>query len=557
MEPRAGSVLWRAVRRPGVVAAAVLRMGHQAAEAAVPVAIGLAIDRAVATSDGAALGRWIALLVLLFAVLSAAGCTAVYLSDRAVADADHDLRLAIAGRTLDHRGGADTVGRPGELVSLATVDTERVAQAADVAVVAAGAVVGTVGGAVVLLATSVRLGLVVLVGLPVVLGVIRLLIGPLEDRSEDEVEAVAETAAAATDLMVGLRVLKGLGGERAALARYRRASQDARGHALAAGRLRGGYEGITAGLSGLFLVLVAWVGGRLATAGDITVGELIAAVGLTEFLAGPLNSAASATADLAEARASARRVAELLAAPARVEDGPARLPAPLRGDLAVRALSSGSLRGLTFEVAAGELVGIVAPEPADATSLLSCLSVTAPPESGEVSLDGVALHRLPLDDARAAVLVAHHDAVLFEGTVHDNVTVASAGDPTAALAASCADESIRAVPGGAAGEVGERGRALSGGQRQRIALARALATNAPVLVVHDPTTAVDSVTEHRIAAGLRQVRAGRTTVMVTTSPALLAAADRVVFVRDGAVAAVARHSDLAAGDAAYRDAVLA
>ncbi|MCQ0005705.1 ATP-binding cassette domain-containing protein [Actinomadura madurae] len=104
--------------------------------------------------------------------------------------------------------------------------------------------------------------------------------------------------------------------------------------------------------------------------------------------------------------------------------------------------------------------------------------------------------------------------------------------------------------------VGERGRSLSGGQRQRVALARALATDAPVLVLHDPTTAVDAVTEARIAEGLRALRRGRTTVVVTTSPALLAVTDRVVLVSGGRTGDAATHSELAARHDGYRATVL-
>ncbi len=92
-------------------------------------------------------------------------------------------------------------------------------------------------------------------------------------------------------------------------------------------------------------------------------------------------------------------------------------------------------------------------------------------------------------------------------------------------------------------DLGEEGRSLSGGQRQRVALARALATDAPILVLHEPTTAVDAATEHRIAVGLRSFRAGRSTVVVTASATLLAAADRVVLVHDGEVVATGTHDD--------------
>jgi len=127
----------------------------------------------------------------------------------------------------------------------------------------------------------------------------------------------------------------------------------------------------------------------------------------------------------------------------------------------------------------------------------------------------------------------------------------------AALVASAADEVIASLPGGVDTDLTERGQSLSGGQRQRLALARALAAEPPVLVLHEPTTAVDAVTEARIAAGLRSHRAGRTTVVVTTSPALLAAADVVVLLEGGRVVDTGTHADLVARNPRYAEVVLA
>jgi putative ABC transport system ATP-binding protein len=124
------------------------------------------------------------------------------------------------------------------------------------------------------------------------------------------------------------------------------------------------------------------------------------------------------------------------------------------------------------------------------------------------------------------------------------------------LAAASLDDVLAVVDGGIEGVLTDEGRSLSGGQRQRVALARALATDAPVLVLHEPTTAVDTATEHRIAGGVRSVRAGRTTLVVTASPPLLAIADRVVLIADGQVVAEGPHADLAATDDRYRQIVL-
>jgi putative ABC transport system ATP-binding protein len=214
-------------------------------------------------------------------------------------------------------------------------------------------------------------------------------------------------------------------------------------------------------------------------------------------------------------------------------------------------------RGLAVELAAGEHLGVVVTDGATAAGLLDVLGRDAEPD-GVLRLDGTDLRAVSLAAARRAVLVARHDAALFEGTLADNLIVdadADAAKLAPALAASAADEVRDTLPDGLATEIGERGRTLSGGQRQRVALARALAAEPTVLVLHDPTTAIDAATEDRIAAGLHRLRAGRSTLLVTSSPALLARCDRVVLIRDGAVSAEGTHASLV-DDPAYRAAVL-
>jgi putative ABC transport system ATP-binding protein len=159
---------------------------------------------------------------------------------------------------------------------------------------------------------------------------------------------------------------------------------------------------------------------------------------------------------------------------------------------------------------------------------------------------------------RGAIVVAAHDAELFAGTLRENVTAAAAAgvDTDPALRAAQADEVADTLDGGLDAEISEQGRSLSGGQRQRVALARALATEAPVLVLHDPTTALDTVTEARIASGIRALRHGRTTIVLTTSPALLASCDRVVTLDGGGVTVQGSHAELLREQAGYRELVL-
>ncbi|WP_066952602.1 ABC transporter ATP-binding protein [Streptomyces lushanensis] len=560
--PVGRDVLRRAVagQRRDVVPASLLAAGHQAGEALVPVLIGLVIDRAVAEGDGGALWLWTGVLAVVYVGLSFSFRRGARLSERAAVAAAHELRTALVGRVLHPAGGTETLGLPGALVNTATEDAKRVG-AVNVAVMEAVAALAALGvSAVALVRISVPLGLVVLLGTPLLLWLGHLLSKPLERRSEAEQERAGQASGVAADLVAGLRVLKGIGAEPAAVARYRSASRASLVATLRATRAQSWQKGMTLALTGVFIALVALLGGRLATAGDISLGGLVSAVGLALFLIGPLEVVGWVSSEFAQGRSSAARIAKVLAAPPAVEPGPGVLPVAVRGHVRLRGVSYAALRDIDLDAAPGELLGVVATDPADALALLGCLGRVADPDAGTVELDGLALTALDPAEIRKAVLVAGHDADLFEGTLTANVSAAagrSGGIVAAAMAAAGADEVAGALPHGAGTTVTERGRSLSGGQRQRVALARALAADAPVLVLHDPTTAVDTVTEARMADAVGKFRHGRTTILVTTSPALLAVTDRVVLVQGGRVTDTAPHAELVRRHGSYRTAVFA
>ncbi|MCX5230624.1 ABC transporter ATP-binding protein [Streptomyces sp. NBC_00233] len=560
--PTGGLVLRQAIRgqRRRVITASLLGMTHQGCEALVPVVIGATIDTAVATGSSSALLRLLIVLAVLFLVLSTCYRISARITEGSGELAAHRLRLDLATRVLDPRGGADANRLPGALTSIATNDARRVGSVATVIAYGVSAVAALVISAVALLRISVPLGLLVLLGIPPLLWLGHRISRPLEQRSEAEQERAAHASGVAADLVSGLRVLKGMGAESAAVARYRTTSQDSLSAALRAARSRAGHEGAVLALTGVFIAVIGVVGAYLAMDGSISVGDLVAAVGLAQFLLGPFQLLGYVNAELAQGRASAKRIAEVLASPEAVGTGHDVPADGAAGHVALRGVTLGALRGVDLELPAGSLTGIVARDAAAANDLLVCLARESDPSEGAVELDGTPLTSLDPDALRRVVLVAHHDADLFESTLLDNVRAGAADDTSAverALRASAADDVARLLPDGGDTLLAERGRSLSGGQRQRVALARALAADRPVLVLHDPTTAVDTVTESHIAARLREVRRDRTTILVTTSPALLAVTDRVIVLEDGAVQATGRHTELLAADATYRAAVLA
>ncbi|WP_079188331.1 ABC transporter ATP-binding protein [Streptomyces sp. CB02009] len=560
--PTGGLVLRQAIRgqRRRVITASLLGMTHQGCEALVPVVIGATIDTAVATGSTSALLRLLIALAVLFLVLSTCYRVSARITEGSGELAAHRLRLDLATRVLDPRGGADANRLPGALTSIATNDARRVGSVATIIAYGVSAVAALVISAVALLRISVPLGLLVLLGIPPLLWLGHRISRPLEQRSEAEQERAAHASGVAADLVSGLRVLKGMGAESAAVARYRTTSQDSLSAALRAARSRAGHEGAVLALTGVFIAVIGVVGAYLAMDGSISVGDLVAAVGLAQFLLGPFQLLGYVNAELAQGRASAKRIAEVLASPEAVGTGHDVPADGAAGHVALRGVTLGTLKGVDLELPAGSLTGIVARDAAAANDLLVCLAREADPAEGAVELDGAPLTSLDPDALRRVVLVAHHDADLFESTLLDNVRAGAADDTAAverALRASAADDVARLLPDGGDTLLAERGRSLSGGQRQRVALARALAADRPVLVLHDPTTAVDTVTESHIAARLREVRRDRTTILVTTSPALLAVTDRVIVLEDGAVQATGRHTELLAADATYRAAVLA
>ncbi|MFJ1803383.1 ABC transporter transmembrane domain-containing protein [Streptomyces sp. NPDC088180] len=487
--------------------------GHQVAEALVPVLLGLVVDRAIGRGDPGALLGLLGALAALFAALILCWRTGSRLTTGVYAYGEHDLRLLATGRALHPRGMAAR-RPPGEVLTIATSDASGVSW---LVAEQGAALAGLLTAAVSLLLISWQLAAVVLAATAVQLVVLHLLSGPLDRRVYAEQREAARAGALATDFTAGIRVLKGFGAEGTAARRYRRASRDSMAAALRRVRSLAGLTALNSAVSGVFLAGIALLAAWHALEGRLSVGEFVAAIGLAQVVSGPMRTLGFFGASLASKRGSARRLAELLAEPHRVTHRPE--PDGLPSSDALFALRYGAV---TITARPGELTGVRATGAA-AEELAALAACRTAPEPGSYVLAGRDVAALSPHEARRTVYAPPHDASVFTGTVAENL--AADGVSTEATAASALDDVLTHLPEGLASQVGEQGRLLSGGQRQRLLLARALHQPQPVLVLHEPTTSVDSVTEDRIARALRA--GGRTIVLITTSPTLLSACHRI------------------------------
>ncbi|MEU4112192.1 ABC transporter ATP-binding protein [Streptomyces sp. NPDC027717] len=525
---------------------------HFVAVCALPFCIGVAVQAAV--------DRSAARLVLTGGLMLLCG-TAIALGDTFLHRAAVTNWITAAarlqqllGRKAAHLGSALTRRvAAGEVVTVSTGDVEKIGWFVEAVSRFTAAALTVVVVCVALVVYQPALGLVVAVGMPVVALAALPLLPRATSRADVQREKAGRATELASDTVAGLRVLRGIGGEELFLDRYRRASQEVRHAAVRSARMWSVISALQVLLPGLLLIVVVLRGVQLAREGRITVGELVTVYSAVMIVNYPLRHFVEIAMAYSFSRPSAQRAARVLSLERPTDTAGSRATGIPAGDLSDPA------------------TGLIAPSPGftavvcgdpDMAGRLADRLGGHPAEPGpSVLLGGVPLDELPLDHARTAVLVQDKDPVLLSGTLRELLDVPASGAvraEDALAAAQCADVLDALVQGSLDAadpmdaQITERGRSLSGGQRQRLALARSLVADPEVLVLDEPTSAVDSHTEARIADGLRRLRSGRTTVVLTSSPLLLDRAEGVVFLHDGEVAATGTHRELIGTEPRYR-----
>ena len=454
------------------------------------------------------------------------------------------LQQLVARKAVDLGADLPRLVSTGEVSAINSNDVERVARVYDLIPRLSGAIVSFVVVSILLINSSPTLGLMVIIGVPILGLAIGPIIKPLQNRESAQREKLSESSALAADTVAGLRILRGIGGEETFLERFRIASQNVRAAAVRTAKMRALLDGLQVILPGSLVVGVIWVGGNLVSRGELRVGELLAFYGYSAFLMIPLQILTESAQRLTSGTVAARRVMKLLSVN-RVQDfGHESFPPNFK-------TLSDEDSGLI--VKEGELLGVVCDNSLTADELVDRLGGYLDADS--VWIDDIRLSQINRVGLRSYIYAQEKEPAILSGTIESLFQVANSGRITieeAIESASAADILDSLEGDGYSAEVVERGRTLSGGQRQRLSLARTLFVDAPITILDDPTSAVDAHTEARIATRIKSIRGAKTTVIFTNSPLLLDQTDAVALVIDGKVSAVGKHAELLKHNSSYR-----
>ncbi len=580
---------WKLGRqRPLIVASILVGCLWQLPLTVGPLLVGRAVDRGILPGDNGEVLLWAGLLLGVTLVGAAFGIVMHTIIVRSWLIALYGTTQMVTRKSVQLGHVLPRRAPTGEVLSVAGSDSDEFGALTEITARASCQLIAYLVVAVIVLDTSLPLGLMVLVAAPILVGIALPFLRPLHRRQALERSRNSDLTSLATDIVAGLRILRGIGGERTFGRNYDRQSQLTRKAGVSAGVWQAGIESLGVLFSGGFIVLLVWAGSREVLAGDLSVGELISFLGYGLFMIGPIQTFFEFAQKLTRALVSARKAIGIFEQEPPWSDPADPQPLPESGDLV------DARTGLVAHP--GELTIVVSAVPEDSSALADRLGRYFPADDEAVPIaddeelsgraarraraerlaerqriaereaahaagpwgvtwGGVDLNRARLSEVRRRIVVSDTGSQLFAGTLQDAI------DPHGVLTREQAETVVRvanaedvydAQPGGWQGVLEERGRGLSGGQRQRVVLARALGADAPVLVLVEPTSAVDAHTEARIAERVAAFRRGRTTIITTVSPLWLHHADRIVLLEGDRAVADGTHEDLLIDSPAYR-----
>jgi ATP-binding cassette subfamily B protein len=448
---------------------------------------------------------------------------------------DHLQRLSLAFHQRTHKGDlltrvTEDVNDMGELFS------DTLGEMLQSALLAAGMTI-------VLLVIDPVLALFSLITAPLLVVVSFGFRRKVRERARTQRHHEGDLASVAGETLSAMQVVKAFGAEGLEAERIRDRSAQRMGVGVEVARLQARFDGSVGVLRAVATALVTVFGVIRVSKGELSAGDLIVFVSYTRKASSPMRSFAREASKLTAALARADRIAEILRTDEMLADGSYRGPRA-RGEVELHDVTFAyagerpALDGVTLRIAAGKRLALTGASGAGKSTLSALVARLYDPTGGRVTLDGRDVKDCSLEWLREQIAIVLQDTVLFSGSVRENIaygTQATDTDVVAAAKAAAAHEFIRSLPDGYDTELGPQGTGLSGGQRQRIGIARTLLRNPPVIILDEPTTALDADNEDLVLEGLDRLMRGRTCLLITHSPRLARTADQIIELDHGRI----------------------
>ncbi len=475
----------------------------------------------------------------------------------------------IRGRLYHHVHGLSfgffDQSRTGELMSRLTADVETLRQALGMGIVNGIQNLGTVVGVVVLMfVTNWRLAIVSLLFLPLLLRTLNTftrVVRPTYDHIQEE---LAGLTAVAQESIQGVRVIRAFAREDEEIRKFMAQNQRFQARSLHSVRLMSYYNNYMNFLTALGLVGVLWYGGQQVVAGHLTPGQLVEFNLYLGLLSDPVRMLSWIASVFARAATGSRRIFELLDRQSDVQVKPGARTLPrVKGHICFEGVDftyeSGTapvLADINLEIKPGQKVAVLGLTGSGKSTLAHLVPRFYDPTAGRITLDGMDIRDVTLESLRRQIAVVMQETFLFSATLKENIAYgkpsATMSEIMAAARAAQIHDFIAGLPKGYDTLVGERGVGLSGGQKQRIAIARALLTNTPVVILDESTASVDVQTEQRIHAAMDRVMQGRTAIIIAQRLSTIQGADLVLVLDGGRVVQQGTHADLQTQGGLYR-----